>query len=423
MTTPTRQIFRTPGFRRLFAAAAASKSGVVVGNLALPLVAVVALEADAGQAGMLATCTTLAFLFLGLPSGVWVDRLRKRPVMIAADLVRAVLLAWVPVGWWLGLLTLGQLYAVALLTGAATVFFDVAAQSFLPRVVGRDQLLAANSALHGFDAGASVAGPAAAGGLIALVTAPFAVVANAVGYLVSALFLTGLRQAEPREPAGAPRGGMLVEVAEGVRFVARHPVLRPIVFQGALANVGIKIVTVMVPFMFVRELGLSEALIGLFLACGGVGVFLGAALARPLASRLGVGRTLWLLGLAIAPFALVTPFVREGPMLWAAGAAWAVVTFKTGVDNVLLVSFRQRVTPDHLLGRMNATFRTVLTGALTVGAALTGLLGDLAGARAALWAGSIALALVWVPVCLSPIRTMRDLPDTPSTGHPLRANA
>lgn len=415
-TPRTRQIFATPGFRRLFAAAAASKSGVVVGNLALPLVAVLALEADAGQAGLLATCTTLAFLLIGLPSGVWVDRLRKRPVMIAADLVRAVLLAWVPLAWWLGRLTIGQLYVVALLTGAATVFFDVAAQSFLPRVVGRDRLLAANSVLHGFDAGATVAGPAAAGGLIAWVTAPFAVVVNAVGYLVSALLLTGLEQTEPKGAADAPRGRTAAGVAEGVRFVTRHPVLRPIALQGALANLGIKTVTVILPFLLARELRLSEAVIGLSLACGGVGVFLGAAAARPLADRMGAGRTLWALGLAIAPFALVTPFVADGVMLWVSGAAWAAVMFKTGVDNVLLVSFRQLSTPDHMLGRMNATFRTVLTGALTVGAALAGLLGQLAGTRAALWVGSIALASVWVPVCCSPIRTMRDLPDMASVG-------
>ncbi|KAB8158847.1 MFS transporter [Streptomyces sp. 3MP-14] len=407
--SPTPSPFRSRSFRFLFAASAVSRGGMAVGNLALPLVAIVALDASVGEVGLLATLTTAAFLLVGPFGGVWVDRLRKRPVMIAADLARALLLGWVPLAWWAGWLTLEQLCVVALLTGVGTVFFDVAALSLLPLVVGRERLLAANSALHGFDAGVAVAGPAAAGGLVALVTAPFAVAANAVGYLASACLLAGVRVEEPA-PERAGRGRVWAEVAEGARFVAGHPVLRPVLVQGGLANLGIRMVTVVLPVVLVQELGLSAGMVGLFLAGGGVGVLLGATFARRLAERLGAGRTLWLLGLAIAPFGLVLPLVREGTLLWLAAGAWAVVTFKTGVDNVLLVSFRQRVTPDRLLGRMNASFRTVLTGALAVGSALTGLLGELAGPRAPLWAGALALSLVWVPIAASPLRTLRDLP-------------
>jgi MFS transporter len=402
-------VFGLRDFRYLFAAAAASRAGYEIGYLALPLVAILALEVSEGQLGLLATCGTAAFLLIGLPAGALVDRIRKRPVMVCADLLRAALLAWVPLGWWLGLLTIEQLYVVALLVGAGTVFFDVAAQSFLPQVVGRDRLVAANSAIGALSAGSSVAGPAGAGGLVALLTAPGAMLANVAGLLGSAAMLAGVRSAEPR-PERTGRRRLAAEIAEGVRYVAGHPVLRPILLQGALANLTIVIVTVMAPFVFARELGLSTAVIGLFFAGGGAGILLGALVARRLSERLGAGRTLWLLGAGVAPFGLAVPLAGDVVPLWVAGAAWTVVMVKVGVDNVLLVSFRQVVTPDRLLGRMNATFRTLLHGALAIGGALAGLAGELLGARPALWLGAAGLALVWLPIFCSSIRSMRTLP-------------
>jgi MFS family permease len=406
---PSPSAWGSRDFRYLLAAATASTFGVEVGRLALPLVAILALGAGAGQVGLLATFTTAAFLLVGLPSGALIDRLRKRPVMIAADLARAALLGWVPLAWWLGILTIEQLYAVALLAGVGTVFFDVSAQSLLPHVVGRDRLVSANSALGGLNAASGVAGPAGGGALVALLTAPFAVLANAVGLVGSALLLGGVRVPEPR-PGAAGRPRLVAQIAEGVVYVATHPVLRPIALQGALANLSIAIVTIMVPFRFVRELGLSEATVGLFFAAGGVGVFLGATLARRVSGRVGAGRTLWLLGIGVAPFGMVVPLAGDRIPLWLAGVAWAVVTFKVGTDNVLLVSFRQRVTPDQLLGRVNASIRTLLHGALAVGAALAGVTGELLGARGALWIGATGLALVWMPVFFSQVRRMRDLP-------------
>ncbi|WP_354637509.1 hypothetical protein [Kitasatospora camelliae] len=158
------------------------------------------------------------------------------------------------------------------------------------------------------------------------------------------------------------------------------------------------------------DLGLPDTAVGLFFAAGGLGVFLGSLAARRLALRLGAGRVLWLMGLAIAPFGVLVALVDRGPALWLAGAGWLVTTFKVGVDNVLKVSFRQSVTPDRLLGRMNATMRVLLTGALAVGAALSGLLGEFASVRAVLWAGAAGLATVWVPIFFSPLRTHRGLP-------------
>jgi MFS family permease len=404
----------------LFAAAAASKLGLQVGSLALPLVAVLALSASPGEVGLLATLTTAAFLLIGLPAGVWVDRMRRRGVMIAADLARAVLYASVPVAWWLGALTIEQLYAVALLTGVATVFFDVSAQSYLPHVAGRDRLIEANSVLGSIDSVVHIGGRSAAGFLVQLASAPAAVVVTAAGYLVSGGFLLGIRRREaPVEVEGAAaRAPMLRSIGDGVRFVAGHPVLRAVAVAGAMTNLGMQLVLVMLPVLLVDRLGLSAGVLGLFFAVGGVSGLIGAATATRVVRRLGAGRALWLLGVVIAPAGLLVPLIDSGPWLWLAGLGWVIVVYKIAVDNVVLVSFRQKVTPDHLLGRQTATMRFLLTGAVAIGAGLSGLIGGAFGPRTALWAGAIVLALVWVPLYRSPLRHLRSLTDEPAERGP-----
>lgn len=391
-------------FNLLFSAAAVSRLGTSVNQVAVPLVAVTALDASPGEVGLLAALGTAAFLVLGLPVGAWTDWLPKRGVLIAADLVRAALLASVPVAWWLDALTMTQLYAVVALAGVGTVFFDVANQSYLPSVVGRPALLAANTRLVGMDAVADIAGRGAAGFAVAFVTAPVAVLADAVSYLVSAWCVLRIRHREG-EPAVRGRS----RVRDGVAFVAGHPVLRALAAAGALGNLGIVLVLTMLPVVLVDELRLSAGVLGLFLASGGVGMLLGSLVARRLAVRFGAGRVVLLANVVVAPFGFGVVFVGHGPALWVAGATWLVVTTKTGADNVLNVSFRQQVTPDALLGRVMATFRFLLTGALAVGAAAAGVLGEFGGPRAALVAGACVLACVWVPVLLSPLRHTREL--------------
>jgi len=402
--------WRAADFRTLFAASALSQLATNVSYVAVPLIAVTALDAGPGQVGALATLSTLAFLLIGLPAGAWVDRMRHRRVLILADLARAVLYASVPLAWWTDTLTLGQLYAVVLLNGAATVFFDVTSQSTLPRLVGREALVPANAAMVGLQAVGNVAGRGAGGVLVQFLTAPVAVLCTAVAYLASALQLTRIRR--PQEPAGRERPATLgARIAEGLRHVFGNPELRALALTAALTNVGMQIVNTMLPVVFVRELDLPAVALGLFWAAGGLGLLLGARCARPLAGRLGYGRSLGLAGVALAPAALLVPLIDRGGWLWLAGAGWALALFKTGTDNVLGVSLRQRMTSDELLGRMNATFRFVLTGALALGAAVSGALGELAGVRATLWAGGALLATAFLPVFLSPVRARRELPD------------
>ncbi|RMI41025.1 MFS transporter [Actinomadura harenae] len=393
-------------FRLLFTAATVSKISAQLGTLALPLLAQTVLHANPGQVGLLTALSTAAFLLVGLPAGPWVDRMRKRRVLVVSDLVRAVLVGSVPAAWALDVLTLPQLYVVTLLTGVGTVFFDVAHLSVLPALVGRDRLVAANSALASLNTVADVSGRGVGGFVVQLLGAPFAVLADAVGYLWSACFLRKLRPAESALPAR--RGGM----GDGLRFVLGHPALRPAVLEGALANFSIQICQVAFLVLFTSELHLPAGVLGLFLAAGGLGAFLGSTAAPALARRLGFGRALWLVGIGVAPFALLTALVERGPLLWLAGLGWMVSLFKIGVDNVLLVSFRQQITPDGMLGRMNATTRFLLTGALAIGGLVAGAIAEYTSVRTALWVGVTGLALRWLIGFFSPVRRMSTMTDT-----------
>ncbi|MEE6261651.1 MFS transporter [Plantactinospora sonchi] len=404
--TPPGPLLRDAGFRRLFSAAAASTVGTQVSFVAVPLVAVIALDATPGQVGVLGVLKTIAFLLVGLPAGVWLDRMRRRGVMIAADLARAVLLASIPLAWWLDLLTLTQLYVVVLLTGVLTVFFDVAALSYLPTLVGRDRLVDANSKLVGLEAAAGVAGPSLAGVLVQVTAAPVALAVDAATFLWSAVLLRGIRRPEP-PPVPADGRPLWRGVGEGVRFVLGHPLLRPIAVTGAATNLFSQVAVVALPLLVHHELGLPAGMLGLFFTSGGVGVFLGALTARRFGERFGVGPLLLVSGLLSTPAGFLVPLVDRGGWLWVAMLGWLTLTYRIGLDNVLLVSIRQRVTPDPMLNRMNATMRFLFTGVLAVGAAVAGVVGEVAGVRVALWVAAVGVAFTWLPVVLSPVRAVR----------------
>lgn len=400
-TVTEEPLLRSRGFRNLFVAGAVSQLGSQISYVALPLLAVTALGAGAGEVGLLAALGTLTVLLLGLPAGAWVDRVRRRPVMITTDVLRAAALLSVPAAWWGGWLTMGQLYVVAVLVGAGTLLFDVASMSLVPGLVGRERLTSANSLLVGMGAGMDVAGRSVAGVLVQVMGAPVAVLTDALSYLWSAAWLRGVPEPpaarESREPVGR-------QIAAGVRFLFGNPVLVAALVQGTMANLAFPLCSVLLPVLVVGELGYPEWVLGAYLAVGGLGALAGSSSAHLIGRRLGTGRATWLLSLATAPAALVIPFLDRGPWLWAAAAAWFVLTFRTGVNNVLLVSLRQRVTPDDLLGRMTATMRLLLMGAVGVGGLLAGALGELWGVRSALWPGALIMALSWIPIFFSPLR-------------------
>jgi predicted MFS family arabinose efflux permease len=410
-------VWRIPNFRTLFTATVFNQLGTNIGYVAVPLIAVAALNASPGEVGALATLSTVAFLLIGLPAGAWVDRLRHRRVLISADLTRAALFGSIPVLWATDSLTVEYLYVIVLVNGCATVFLDVASQSVLPQLVDREGLVQANAAVISVQAFGNVAGRGAGGWLVQLLSAPFAVVCTAVLYLASALRFIGIRGL-PETPPRA-NSGLIAQIGEGLRHVFGNPELRALAMTGAMINLGVQVVNTMLPIVFLREIGLSAGALGLFWAAGGIGLLLGSRAARPIAARLGYGRAIGLVGLCLAPAAFLIPLVDGGWWVWVAGLGWLLLTSKTGVDNVLGVSLRQGLTPDALLGRMNATFRFLLTGAHAVGAVISGVVGQLIDARTALWVGAVFLSMAFLPVYLSPVRRRREMP----TGHPEPASA
>ena len=413
-------LLRHRDFRFLLSGAAASQLGSQVTLVALPLVAVVALDASPFQVGLLTAAETAAFLLVGLPAGAWVDRMRHRPVLIRADLVRCLSVGSVPLASAAGVLTMTQLYLVALVTGVATVFFEVAHQSFVPRLLPREQLVAGNGALETVRSSAQVAGPGLGGVLVQLLGAPLAMVADALGYLASALLLLGIRTHEPHPEPVAGRS-LRAEIAEGVSFVMRRPLLRVIAVATAASNLFAALLLAVQTVFWVRVLGLSPAAVGLLLSVSAVGGLSGALCAGPLARRLGQARLIWLSVAVTSPFAVLWPLAGRGAgvLLFAAGSG--VVFFGAVVYNVAQVSFRQLLCPPELLGRMNATMRFLVWGTMPLGALAGGAIAASAGPRAALWVCAAGFLAVPLPLLLSPLRGMRDLPASAEAAEPAEA--
>lgn len=387
-------LWRHKGFVGLWSAESISELGSQFSSLALPVIAVTLLHAGEWQLGVLNAAGTAAFLVVGLPAGAWVDRWLKRHVMIAADLIRAIAIAAVPLLWWLGLLQLWHLAVVAAVVGIATVFFDVSYQSYVPILVPLEKVAEANSRLEASFQIARIGGPALAGSLISIASAPVLLIADAVSYLFSAVFLNRISDQEVKPDRGARRR-LASEIADGVRFVAHEPLIRRVVGTTATGNLFGTLSSTLLPLLILQQLNLGTAGLGLVLSVGAIGGLLGALTASALSRRVGEGRVI---GLSAVAGSLMLAFI---PL--AAGArefSLAVLIFaEFGVSfmgltyNITQVSLRQRLCPPHLLGRMNASIRFAVWGVMPVSSLAAGLLGGWLGMLPTMWiaaAGSLA---------------------------------
>jgi MFS family permease len=317
-------------------------------------VAVLALGASTFEVGLLTVCGTVPFLLVGLPAGAWVDRMRRRRVLIVADLGRALVFASVPLAWAFGALSLWQLYLVTLLAGVLTVFFEVSYQSYLPHLVGRDLLFEGNAKLEAVRGISQLAGPTIAGLLIQAITAPFAVAADALSFALSALFVTRIRGRE-QKPERAPGTRLIPEIVAGIRFVFGNELLRAIALSVSSYNFFSAIRTAMLIVLLAGELRLGAGTIGLFYSIASSGALLGALSATRIAAKIGQGAAIWVPVAVIAPLQFVIPLVQRGQSLWIAAVAYLLIWFCVSVNNITQVSLRQALTPEPLLGRMTAT--------------------------------------------------------------------
>ena len=408
-TWPTGGLWRHADFLKLWSAETVSQLGTQVSQLALPLAAILVLDASAFEVALLGALQFLPFLLFTLPAGVWVDRLRRKPILVAGDLGRAVLLASVPVAYAVDALTIWQLYVVAFGVGVGTVFFDVAYQSYLPSLVRQDQLVDGNSKLEISRAGAFIAGPGLAGVLVGAITAPVAILVDAVSFLGSAGFLARIHAKEER-PERHPDAHLGRELWEGLRYLATHRYWRPFAMCTATSNFFGQVVGSIFLVYAVRELGLSPQLIGLTLVPVGVGGIVAALLVGRVSKRFGVGPTIIGAAAVFGPATLLIPLAPASSPLPFLLLAFGLLGAGGIAYNITGISLVQSLTPERLLGRLNASRRFIVWGAIPLGALVGGLLATAFGLEAALWVGAIGSCACFLPVLFSPLRTLRDMP-------------
>lgn len=406
-------MWRNGNFLKLWAGETVSEFGTQISIVAIPLLAVLTFEASPSQMGLLTASSELPALTLALFVGVWVDRLRRRPLMIAANVGRALLLFLIPLAVWFGLLNIWLLYVISFLAGTLTVFFAVGYQSYLPTIVRRDQLVEGNSKLATSASGALIIGPALAGAIVQVASAALAILIDAISYLVSAAFLWRIDAPESVLSTRETRAGIWREIGEGLRTVRDEPILRTLGISTGIAVLFENIQFVAVVLYITRDLGLSAGTFGIIFASGGVGYLIGAVLASRMSARLGLGRAI-LGGLLLASLSNALVPLASGSAVFA--VAVLLVAFSTGaaggtIYDLNQVSLRQAVTPDRLLGRVAGSLRVVIRGAAPIGALIGGFLGEWIGLRGTLVVAAagfpVAVAVVW----FSPVRSLLAPPE------------
>ena len=391
-----------------------TRIGDAITLVALPLTAVLVLDASPLELALIGAAQALPILLLTLPVSAWVDgQSRRWPIIVAADLGRAGLIAVVPVAALLGILSIPLLAAIALLVSAAGTFFDLACASWIPRLVSGDALHRTNARLELARSSAAATGPVLGGYLVGVFSAPLALVGDAVSFVASAVLVASVRQDEP-EAATAPATSGRSQLLAGIRFIAGQPVVRAITATAGINNLTRAIAMSIAILYLVDVAGLSAPAIGLAFAVGSSGFVVGALASRPLTRRLGVGPTMQL-GVGLFGPSMLLFAVAPADV---AGGAFTAMSFAHGfgiaIHNVNQVTLRQLLTPDALRARVAGVFRLVIVGAIPVGTVLGGVLGEVLGLRAALLASGAGLLLGSVPYALLRVVNIRSLSQVPA---------
>ncbi len=423
----TSPLWHKPGFLKLWAGQSVSLMGSAVTGLALPLTAIYVLHVNAGQIGVLKTLQWLPYIVISLFVGAWSDRHRRRPVMIAVNLGEALVLGVIVALAKLGALSLPILFVAVFITGSLTVFFDVSYTGYIPTLVGKDDLLGANSRLQSSSAVAQISGPAIAGLLIQLVTAPLALLADAISFVVSVASLLWIREREAAPERPTTKIGVISQIKAGLVVVVKDPVLRALVVTSALFNLFAQWINVLFLIFAVRTLGMSAGVIGAIASGAAVGALLGSLSAGMLSRVFGVGRAYMASVAGECLVLLAVPFVPSHHVAFAAivmALAFAVNGAGSAISSIGSNAIRQAVTPQHLIGRMTATNRFISYGVIAIGALVGGFAGQWFGLRPGMLIGAIGIQLTTIWVAFSPLPRMVGLtmePPEPKTDEPLTA--
>ena len=409
---PHGRLWSHPDFLKLWTGQSISELGSQVSQLAIPWLAAFGLHASPFTFALLGVLGFLPFILFALPAGVWVDRLRRRPILIVGDSARAVLLALIPILWAVGVLRIWHLLVLQFAIGVFTVFFDVAYQAYLPALIEREHLVDGNAKLQLTVSIAQVGGPSTSGALIAAITAPYAIVADAISFVVSTVFMLGMRHREelPELEPGASHPKMWPQVKEGLRWVVGTPTLRAIAFCTGVSNFFGQLMFATFLIYAGRRLHLSPLEVGAVFAVGSIGSIGGALAANRVQQRIGVGpaivapAVLFSVGgllFPLAPASFPLPFLMGG---------MAIAGFGSVVYNIAQVSYRQAITPERLQGRMNAAMRWIVWGTMPIGSLVGGSVGEWVGLKTALWVGALGGLPTFLFVLLSPVRSLREMP-------------
>lgn len=409
---PKGSLWHDRNFLTMWSGQALSQFGAQITELAIPVLAVILLQATEFEVGVLNAATVAAFLLIGLPAGAWIDRLRKRHVMIWADALRALALATVPLLWWLDALEVWHLVVVAFVMGVATVFFDVSNQSIVPSLVRPAQIAEANGKLQTTEQLAGIVGPAAGGWLLGILLAPIAVLITVATYIASLVALCFTRDDEV-VALRHEHDPLFRSIGEGLRWVFGHPLLRRIVGTTAVSNFFSTVSFTLLPIFLLRQLGFTPAGMGVIFALSAIGGLLGAIATPHIVRWIGEARAIPVSAISFSVAGLFLPVAALVPAL---AFPLLVVQGFIGMFTVLLynivqVTFRQRITPKRLLGRMNASIRFCVWGVMPIAALLAGALGTWLGVVPTMWIGAIGGLASALFVVIGPFWRMRELPD------------
>ncbi len=411
------KLWKNKRFNFLWGGTTVSLIGTQVSNLALPMVALIILNAGAMEVGILKAAENVAFPLLGLFAGVMADRLNPRRIMIAADISRFLLLSIVPLAYVLGILNIYVLLFVATTMGVSAVFYNISFSTYVAHIVDREELVEGNSKLNVSESIAQFIGPMLGGSLIAIIGAVKSLLIDVMSYLFSVVTLFMAKQ--PQQPnyvidnqqTKAIKGSIGKDIKEGLVFVLSSKTLRTLTIATGFANLGHSITQPMLLVYAYKRLGLGTEQMGIILAIGSIGIFLGALIASKISQRFGLGKSLFFSMGFVGIAAVILPVAILGNPVIVLSMSWFMICFADMIYNINQFTLRQLLTPIELQGRMNATVRLVIFGVMPIGSVLGGAIATYFGAAASLVVGGAAYLMVPLIVYVSHLYSMQQQPE------------
>jgi len=408
MTSQSKNLWQNQDFLKLWGAQTTSVFGTQIASLAYPLTAILVLQATAFEMGILRAVGSASAVLVGFFVGVVIDRMRRKPLLIFTDLGRAILAALIPTAAFLGILRIEYLYVISFFAGAMNITSEVAQMAFLPSVVEKGNLVEGNSKFATTESAATIAGPSISGVLVQVLSAPVTIIVDAVSFVFSAILVWQIKAPEPAEIlAKGKKQSVWSEIVEGLSFVYKNPILRPLAESIALHFLFMLIISTIFTLYAIRELNLAPLLLGIIFSALGGGLLLGALSVKYLTRRFGQGKTMVFATLLNALACLLIPSANGSPTIFILITAHFLLAFGIQIHGINLMSLRQAITPNNLQGRMNGSFRFVNVCMMMFGALIAGFLGEFIGFRATLFIGAIGMFLPFLRLFLSPIRNLR----------------